>query len=262
MNRSSTIQPATVTASLNYSGLAIVDPSVPDAFKLLVDLDGDNDFSNAAIIDPTSVNTGTSVVTFDVPITTALNNAQVSFAASSIALPVKLKSFAYNTRACNATLKWTSLTEENLKSYQVEANLDGAGWIVVKEIPAAANNLNVEKSYSAEVTLQSGKNNLFRLKMMDIGGGYDYSPILRLRCEGAKPEITLMPNPASSRITIGGIEPGDMVRIYSIKGAFIKSIVTSGNVEELNLTALPSGSYSVEVIRKERRVFSKMFIKN
>ena len=262
VNRSSTIQPASVTASLNYSGLAIVDPSVPDAFKLLVDLDGDNDFSNAAIIDPTSVNTATSVVTFDVPITTALNNAQVSFAASASALPVKLKSFAYNTRGCNATLKWTSLIEENLKSYQVEANIDGTGWTVVKEISAAANNLNIEKSYSAEVTLQPRKVNLFRLKMMDIGGTYNYSPILRIQCEGAKREITLMPNPASSRITIGGIEPGDMIRIYSIKGAFIKSVVTSGNVEELNLNSLPSGSYSAEVIRNEKRVFSKMFIKN
>ena len=262
VNRSSTIQPASVTASLNYSGLAIVDPSIPDAFKLLVDLDGDDDFSNSAIINPTSVNTVTSVVTFDVPITTALNNAQVSFAASAAALPVNLKSFAYNTRGCNATLKWTSLSEVNLKSYQVEANIDGAGWTIVKEISAAANNLNIEKSYSAEVTLQSGKINLFRLKMMDIGGAYNYSPILRIKCEGAKPEITLMPNPASSRITIGGIEPGDMIRIYSIKGAFIKSVVTRGNVEELNLISLPSGSYSAEVIRKEKRVFSKMFIKN
>ena len=262
VNRSSTIQPASVTASLNYSGLAIEDPSIPDAFKLLVDLDGDNDFSNAAIIDPVSVNTLTSVVTFDVPITTALNNAQVSFAASASALPVKLKSFAYNTRGCNATLKWTSLIEENLKSYQVEVNIDGAGWTLVKEISAAANNLNIQKSYSAEVTLQPGKNNLFRLKMIDIGGAYDYSPILRIRCDGAKPEITLMPNPASSRITISGIEPGDMIRIHSMKGAFIKSVVTSGNVEEFNLTSLPSGSYSAEVIRKEKRIFSKMFIKN
>lgn len=262
INRSSTIASANVTGQFNYSGLAIVDPSVAGAFKLLVDTDGDNDFSNATVIDPASVNTGTSVVTFDVPITTALNAAQVSFAASAAALPVKLKSFAYNTRGCNATLKWTSLSEENLKGYVIEENINNAGWNKIKEIAAAANNLSTEKNYSTEVTLQPGKNNFYRLKMIDINGTYNYSAILRIRCEGGRPEILLMPNPASSRITVSGIEPGDVIRIYSIKGAFIKTVTTAGNVEELNISPLPAGSYSAEVIRNEKRVFSKVFIKN
>ncbi len=262
VSRSATFLSANVTVQFNYSGLGFVDPSSAGAFKLLVDTDGDGDFSNATIIDAASVNTVTSVASFDVPVTAAVTNAQFSFAGSAVALPVKLKSFAYKTNGCNATLKWTSVNEDKLRGYQIEENTDGRGWSRVKEIPASANNLSVEKNYSTEVTLQSGKNNLYRLKMIDIDGSYSYSPIIRIRCEGARPEITLMPNPASSKITVGGIEPGDVIRIYSIKGAFIKSITTAGNVEEINISLLPAGSYSAEVLRNEKRVFSKMFIKN
>jgi hypothetical protein len=97
--------------------------------------------------------------------------------------------------------------------------------------------------------------------MVDLDGKFAYSPVMRVRCEGAKPIITLLPNPVKNRLTVGGIEPGDQIKIYSIKGAFMKRVVTAGNVEEIDISALASGSYTAEIIRKDKRVHSQVFIK-
>jgi hypothetical protein len=80
--------------------------------------------------------------------------------------------------------------------------------------------------------------------------------------------ITVYPNPASNNITIESPqeEVGSdskqeaVIEITNIQGQLIKTLATSGNKTNIDVSVLPSGVYVIEV-RTEKGVFVNKFIK-
>lgn len=71
--------------------------------------------------------------------------------------------------------------------------------------------------------------------------------------------VAIYPNPASYTITIESPQPA-VIEILNIQGQLIKTLATTGNKTNIDVSALPSGVYVVEV-KTEKGVEVKKFIK-
>ena len=71
--------------------------------------------------------------------------------------------------------------------------------------------------------------------------------------------VAIYPNPASYTITIESPQLA-VIEILNIQGQLIKSLSTTGNKINIDVSAFPSGVYIVEV-RTEKGVEVKKFIK-
>ena len=63
--------------------------------------------------------------------------------------------------------------------------------------------------------------------------------------EEAEKRLRLMPNPATDRLEIGGLEPGEEVELYSMEGHRLGSWKSTGECVAIDVRRLPRGTYVV-----------------
>ena len=94
------------------------------------------------------------------------------------ALPLNLVTFSGNAFQGYNDLKWTTTAEENLDKFVVEYSLDGNTYQVAGEVVASG------KSNGSDYSYRHNFNNpdkiLYRLRIVDIGGSFHFSPIISL----------------------------------------------------------------------------------
>jgi uncharacterized protein (TIGR02145 family) len=92
-------------------------------------------------------------------------------------LPVELNLFSAVADGRTIELSWTTQTEKNSDKFVVERRTISADWVTIGSVKAAVLS-NSPKQYSyTDKNLQSGKY-LYRLKMIDNDGTYEYSKVI------------------------------------------------------------------------------------
>jgi hypothetical protein len=173
--------------------------------------------------------------------------------------PVELTAFTAKVMGNSISLSWRTETETNSYMFVVERSNNNV-WSVIAEVPAAGNS-NSPKDYSyTDKNLASGKYQ-YRLKIIDVGGTYEYSDIVDA-------EITLptefslsqnYPNPFNPTTHINYSLPFDTdvrLDIYSVNGELVRTLVNesqsagSYNVQ-FDASDLASGTYIYRLIAKD-----------
>ncbi|HEX6847625.1 MAG TPA: T9SS type A sorting domain-containing protein, partial [Chitinophagaceae bacterium] len=118
-------------------------------------------------------------------------------------LPARLSSFSgtYDANQRKAELQWTVQNNSFARSFVIEANIDGAGFIDVGTIQAN-NNLKDQASYNFDYFIPLGTSSQieFRMRMISYDGSYSYSHILRFNVKPpVKAGITIAPNPVRDK---------------------------------------------------------------
>ncbi len=188
------------------------------------------------------------------------SNFQVSLESEN-PLPVVLSTMSAKAKERDITLSWETSTELDALEFQIERTSlkdngvpDNANWKKVGVI-AAHGNSNSPKQYSfIDKNLNSGKH-CYRLKMVDIAGGYEYSSVIDVSI-GVPKEYALSqnyPNPFNPSTRIEYTLPfASLVKLelYNTIGELIavlvdKEIDAGYQVYELNSTrlGLSSGVY-------------------
>ena len=164
-------------------------------------------------------------------------------------LPARFRSFSgiYNATAKKAELQWTVQNNSFVRSFVVEANIDGGGFAEAGMI-AANNNLKDEASYTFNYDIPFGTSSYieFRIRMINRDGSYSYSRILRLDAKPAlKTGIIIAPNP--------------------VRGKFQLTITSSSDVQAKILFVDMQGrqvSVMNEMLKKGTNVFAVEIDKN
>lgn len=73
-------------------------------------------------------------------------------------------------------------------------------------------------------------------------------------------EVGVYPNPAIDQITIGGVENGSVISVYSALGQRVASVIASGSEERIDVSTLKNGIYMVKVERSGKALVSR-FVK-
>jgi hypothetical protein len=171
-------------------------------------------------------------------------------------LPIKLLSFNAIKNGTSARLEWVTSFEQNSKSIEVEYSSNGISWSKIGSVQAAGNASTNTKYNFLHVNGLVNGNNLYRLKLVDIDGKYDYSNIARLQLADDKQEfISIYPNPAKmhTAISIQNDYRGKAtVTVTDLSGKTVQNLavtIAAGvNVSNINTSNLSSGTYLVRVV--------------
>jgi hypothetical protein len=158
-------------------------------------------------------------------------------------LPARFRAFSgiYNANERKAELQWTVQNNSFVRSFVVEANIDGGGFVEAGML-AANNNLKDEASYNFNYDIPFGTSSFveFRIRMINRDGSYSYSRIIRINAKPAlNTGITIAPNP--------------------VRGKFQMTITSSSDVQAKILFLDMQGrqvSVMTKMLRKGTNVFA------
>lgn len=94
-------------------------------------------------------------------------------------LPVTLTYFGVREQSGTAVLDWTSTSESQLSSYEVQRSADPSNFKTIGTLPARLGNAN-EQRYTYRDPIGSATVVYYRLKMLDTDGSHTFSQIVRV----------------------------------------------------------------------------------
>jgi len=166
-------------------------------------------------------------------------------------LPIELVYFtASSTSDDQVDLKWLSASELNNDYYEIQRSTDLDAWSVIAQIDGAGNS-NEPIAYQVEdASVLAGLKYYYRLKQVDFDGSFSFSDHAVINVDQQKGKLTVFPNPSAGAIYISGA-PADaeQVQILDMLGnSVVYQMVNANqnNILQLNLAALPKGTYLVK----------------
>jgi uncharacterized repeat protein (TIGR03803 family) len=167
-------------------------------------------------------------------------------------LPLTLISFTGKNNGITNQLSWQVANETNLKYYELQRSKDGQDFEAISHIAAAgAQQYAYKDSIGADISLVY----YYRLKDVDIDGGFTYSNVIRIT-RNRVGSVTVTPNPFRDDLvlTIEATEENRTTFILSdISGRQLvqyNRVLSPGtNVIRINQAGnLPSGTYMLKII--------------
>jgi hypothetical protein len=152
-------------------------------------------------------------------------------------------------------IEWSNLTERDLIQYVVQRSVNGRDFIDYSSF-APKSNQNDKADYTEFDAAPSKGANFYRIRVLEQGGKYIYSKVLRVDIGGNKKGFSIYPNPVIGKqvnLILTGVKQGTYnVRVVTTTGqdVFQKSIMTqaSGITQTLVLpSTLKPGIYNLLV---------------
>jgi len=169
-------------------------------------------------------------------------------------LPLELSSFAAASENCNPVLRWESAYESKIGSYEIERSGDGRSWSRIGQVQAGNRNTPQQYSFVDEGAPRGSL--MYRLHILDLGGGAEYSPVVSIRSEclvggGA---FSVSPNPARTSFScnfavLPAADAQVRVQLSDLAGrmvAVLSAASRSGATAGFNLPQLPAGMYLLQ----------------
>ena len=173
-------------------------------------------------------------------------------------IPVELYTFDARQVGNKVHVNWATASEVETDRFEIERALrTDAGttdFVKIAEEPAVGNS-NDMTQYGPVIdrNVNFGTTYVYRLKMIDLNGEFDYSQEREVNIGGSG-ELWLgmaQPNPAANdvRFEISGIDGDVQIACYDVDGKVVSVDNTiSGNILELDISSLSSGTYTLVVI--------------
>lgn len=118
----------------------------------------------------------------------------------SLVFPIELLSFEATIQDETVLLQWATATELNHAHFTIERSVNARDFEYVKEVAGSGNSHQVQR-YEALDEQPYGGTSFYRLKSVDVDGGYEYSQTIQVNFQTQAPnELILYPNPNSGDI--------------------------------------------------------------
>jgi Secretion system C-terminal sorting domain len=175
--------------------------------------------------------------------------------------PLTLIGFTAKLTDCQPVLNWVTENEINTDRFEIEkSNLNNPGWKPVGIITAKGNS-SAKSEYTftdKNQNLISGQS-LYRLKMIDKDGRYDYSKTLNVANNCKTIQADVYPNPANKGklyVRLTGInEEKAEAMLVSLSGQVIVKSKMKNGINFLNTSNIAAGEYLLRI--KDGNDFSK-----
>lgn len=183
-----------------------------------------------------------------------------SCVACATNLPVELLNFEAKEQATGAVaLNWATSSEINNEYFTVERSRDGNHWEPILNTPGAGNSQQTLYYTAWDENPMQGMC-YYRLKQTDFDGAFEYSHVVAVKINsGEHGTVQAYPNPTTAVLNVVGdeLELTDVV-VLDIVGKNVTNQVNfihRGTLMELDLTALPSGTFFIRTENTVNRVY-------
>ncbi|MEO5647420.1 MAG: T9SS type A sorting domain-containing protein, partial [Chitinophagaceae bacterium] len=172
-----------------------------------------------------------------------LDGIKISLNYADAALPLTLTSFKARLVEKFVQLNWTSVNEENVRSYTIERSNDGRNFASIGQV-SARNTNQASYLFSDNAPIQGI--GYYRLKMTDNDGDTKLSAIVSINSR-KKISAEVYPNPVVDNISVSHSKAaiGASIKIYNTSGQQVKSVtVQPGTIQtSLLVNELIKGNY-------------------
>ena len=172
----------------------------------------------------------------------------VSF-TKSIVVPITWLSFNASLKNKVVQLDWKTSSETNSSHFDIERSTNGFSYEKIGEVKAAGNS-NTVSYYDFTDRLPVKGMNYYRLKQVDLDGKYSYSEIRKVEIKTDMPLFVIQNNlmDGSAVIVKTSVSPA-YLGIFDMAGRKLKDISILSNNQQVNLSYLPSGTYTVALYK-------------
>ena len=216
-----------------------------------------NDAANAVY--QAAINMGYSNTTL-IDMNNALTNS--GYMLPLAPLPVEFVDFSGRKDGQRIELFWTTSSEVNHKSFEIERSLNGFNFEKLGIVNSHGNS-EIEANYSFVDMQPSVGTNYYRLKSIDQDYTFSHSEVLAFTFDQSA-ITTIYPNPVTNELNIeSGMfdEPNVELSIYDAIGRLVKlSTVKDAKQETINTADLQKGWYILK-ISTERKMETLRFLK-
>lgn len=161
-------------------------------------------------------------------------------------LPIELLSFTAKPEGDNVRIDWITATEVNSSHFEVERSSDGLYFEPIATVNAAGNSA-VLQSYTTMDAAPINGVNYYRLRMVDLDGTVEYSPVKIVTFEQDN-SLVLYPNPVANELTIQSDANVKSVQVYGLDGKLVlDQPIGARGVISMSLETLESGVYLVHI---------------
>lgn len=170
-------------------------------------------------------------------------------------LPVEFLDITAQKQGAGVSVNWSTASEYNNKSFDVEKSIDGANWTAIQFIKGAGNS-NTAKQYSGYDAKPIAGYNYYRIKQVDIDGKFKFSAVAKVKISVEKTDISVLANPFVNNITVDFLSSNNQfvnVRLSDVTGKVIsteKCKLTKGSSRMMlnNVSNLQRGMYVLTVV--------------
>jgi hypothetical protein len=171
-----------------------------------------------------------------------------------VVLPLTLVHFYGNRQGSNIMLKWKTEDEVNTSHFIVERSADGIHFTAIQEVKTngtSAGNYSIIDNHSIAGKLY------YRLQMVDKGGKFTYSNIIRISNDENGVSVTpqLITNNSELKVSYNTATQSATVQIIGVDGKlWLTQPIAKGSVQTIIPTArLAKGSYFVIYTNNSKR---------
>jgi len=173
-------------------------------------------------------------------------------------LPLNLISFEAIKQNKIARLVWTTENEMNTARFEVERSANGTQYSAIGTVTALNN--GSRNNYELPDLQPLSSQNYYRLKIYDLDGSYQYSPVRRIDFSAAADDITIYPNPVTHQVlNIAASANCTQALVYDAAGKLVKQFNLQGRTNLLKLEGIAKGVYQLKVV-SNNSVHTKKFL--
>ncbi len=200
-----------------------------------------------------------------------LYQSPVPLTPDNISLPVELFAFNVEEGVDNSVnLSWSTATERNSDYFKIERTINGQQWNFIDNVQAAGNSASVLNYSYVDFSPEYSPTGLtyYRLKMVDIDGEFEYSPVRALkRPKGDGVEFSVSPNPTLGQVRVDFFNIdwslGEVtMKVYNPLGKQVFSEIYSETKKEfVSIQDFSKTIYHFQFIQDGKMIYSTRVLK-
>lgn len=174
-----------------------------------------------------------------------------------VGLPVTWKEVNATAKEMGNQIQWSTSSEKNTKSFEVEYSYDAKNFIKASKEIKAAGNSSTTNSYEYTHLEEFGEMVYYRIKQLDIDGKVDYSKIVNVKRTSKLPafQVSMYPIPLNVKdlnIRIQTVQKTNIAIIINDllgRSVYTETISPTGYTtdQKLDLSHLTQGTYYVTI---------------
>jgi hypothetical protein len=178
-------------------------------------------------------------------------------------LPITLLNFNGKLDQKSALLDWTTSSETNSRSFDIEKSTDGSNFYKIGSVDAAGNS-TTERTYSFRDNRISSVN-YYRLRMNDIDGKNKLSGVVVVRYNAATQNMWVVNNPFKNHIDLRFARKAQTVKLQlvSMSGAVVEEKTFTNPSDQTRWTLSRSVSTGSYILRAtiDNEVFTSKLVR-
>ncbi|MDB5193347.1 MAG: hypothetical protein JWQ96_2910 [Segetibacter sp.] len=181
---------------------------------------------------------------------TALDkNNNESEAGNGVVLPITGLDLSVQLSGNTAIVNWSTLTEFNTRSFDIERSTDGNTFKHIATATATGNS-NAKRNYSIQDFLPAAGTYYYRVKSIDKDGKSSYSSVKSVVYKLSGDHIVLGPNPFIVGINISNMRQVKRLDLIDLTGRIlVTKMINNQPTIRLDAPSLPAGLYNLKVTK-------------